>query len=122
HGDSQRSAAAANSDHGRDDRNFQARHLAQVVCDGLGLSPFFGMNSRVGAVSIHQGKNWPVEFLRDLHHAERFTVTLWMRRTEVAVHTLLHVPALLSADDQDFIAVKASHATDNCRIVAEGAV
>jgi hypothetical protein len=45
-GDGQRSAAAANSDDGGDDGNFEACHLTQIVRDGLGLSTLFGMNSR----------------------------------------------------------------------------
>jgi len=45
-----------------------------------------------------------------------------MRRSEVAVHALLHVAALLSADDQNFFAVEASHSANDGGIVTEGAI
>ena len=45
-----------------------------------------------------------------------------MRRAEIAVDALLHVAALLRADDQDLFAVKTRHAADDGGIVAEAAV
>ncbi len=45
-----------------------------------------------------------------------------MRRAEVAVNALLHVAALLRANDQNFVTVKARHAADDGGIVAKSAV
>ena len=45
-----------------------------------------------------------------------------MRRPEIAVDALLHVAALLRADDQHFFAMKTRHAADDGGIVAEAAV
>ena len=52
----------------------------------------------------------------------RLAITLGMRRAEVAVDALLHVPALLRADHQHFLAMKAGHAANHGRIVAKAAV
>ena len=100
----------------------QPRHLAQVVGNRLGLPAFLGVNSGIGAVGIHQRENRPAELFRNLHHAQRLAITLRMRRAKIAVDALLHVPPLLGADHQNFLAVKAGHAADDRRIVAEAAV
>src|SRR5258706_8915670 len=45
-----------------------------------------------------------------------------MRRTEIAVHALLHVPPFLGADHQNFLAMKACHAANDGGIVSEAAI
>src|ERR1700677_1229348 len=45
-----------------------------------------------------------------------------MRRAEVAVDALLHVPAFLSAHHEDFFAVEAGHTADDRRVIAKSAV
>src|SRR5437868_3604019 len=60
-GDRQSSAAAADANDGRNDGNFQPRHLAEIVGDGFGLSAFFGMDARVSAIGIDQGEDRAAE-------------------------------------------------------------
>ena len=92
-------AAAANADHGGDDRNFQSHDLAQILGDGFSLPPFFRVDAGISAIRIDQREDGPVKFFRNLHDAQRLAVTLRMRRAKIAVDALLHVASLLRADD-----------------------
>src|SRR5208337_4889336 len=114
--------AASYSDHRCDDRHFELRHLPQGVCDGFGLPPLFGVNSRVGAVGIDQRENRAAKLLRELHDAKRFAVTLGVRRAEITVDALFHVASLLRADHKNFLAVEARHAANYGGIVAKAAI
>ena len=90
--------------------------------NGLSLATFLSVNARIGAVRVDKSKDRPAIFFCDLHHAQRFAVAFRVGRAKVAVNALLHVPTLLRADNQNFLAVKASHAADDGGIVPESAV
>ncbi len=118
----QRPAAAAFAGDGHDDRHGQLGHLAQVVGDGLGLAPLLGADAGVGAGRVDEGDDRPPELLGLAHEAERLAVALGVGHAEVAPQVLLHVAALLLADDHDGRAAQARPPPDDGLVVAEVAV
>src|SRR5579863_10070838 len=99
--EAERAAAAAFADHSGQDRNAEARHLAQVDGDGFGLAALLGVDAGIRAGGVEEGDNGPVEFGGEAHDAKSLAVSLRLGHAEVAVEFLLGVAAFLLADNDD---------------------
>ena len=120
--DGQGPPAAPFARHRDDDRRAQARHLAQVPGDGLGLAALLGVEAGVGARRVHQGEDGTAELRGDLHHAHRLAVALGLGHPEVAADLLLGVAPLLVADHHAGLAVEARQAADDGGVIGEMAI
>ena len=122
-GDGQRAAAAALAGHVDDDRRRQARHLAQVVGDRLGLPALLGVQARGRRRACRRSVTiGPAELRRQLHHAQRLAVALRLGHAEVPVDLLLGVAALLVADDHHRPLLVEREAAHERGVVAEAPV
>src|SRR6266850_5873017 len=122
HRNRQRSSRSAFPGHRHDHRNRQPRHLPQVPRDRFALPAFFRVNSRICAWRINKRENRPAELRRELHHAQRFPVTLWFWLAKIPDQPLLRVASLLMADDRHRTSVEFSQAGNNGFVVGVAAV
>ena len=117
--DAEGAAGHALADDRRDDRHLQAGHLAEVHGDGLADAALLGAEPRVGADRVDERDHRTAELLRLAHESQRLAIPLGMGHAEVAVEVLLHVPALLLADDHDRAPVEAAPTAHDRTVVAE---
>src|SRR5262249_37715498 len=118
----QRASAAAFAGDGGDDRNLNARHLAQIAGNGLRLAALFRAQSGIRSGSVDEGKNRAAKLFRHLHTAQRLAIALRIGLAEVAVHALLGVTPFLMTDHHYVFIVVTRHAAKDGGIVAEAAV
>ena len=121
-GDGESAARAALSRDGHNNRNGQARHLAQVSRDGLGLAAFFRVDSRIRARRVNECEDGPAEFRGELHDAQRLPVALGLGLAEILGDALLGVSALLLADEHNGASSIFCEAGHHRGVIAVGAV
>ena len=119
HPDAERASGHPLPDDRRDDGHPQPGHLAEVERDGLPDAALLGADARVGARSVDEADDGAAELLRLMHEPERFAVAFRVRHPEVTAQVLLHVPALLLADDHDGAPVQACPPAYDGLVVAE---
>src|SRR5450432_1123847 len=118
----QSAARAAFSCDGDNDRHRQARHLAQIAGDGLGLAALLGVDAGIGAGSIDEGQDGPAKFGGQLHDAQCLAISLGLGLAKIPLYPLLGVAAFLVADHRDRTATKFCQAGDQRLIVAKIAI
>ena len=117
-----RAAAAAFTDQNRDDRRFQPDHFHKVFGNGLSLPALLCADAAERAGGIHKANHRAMEFLCLLHQAQRLSVALRVRRTEVAVDLILCVCALFDGDDRHRAAAERRDAADDRGVIRKTAV
>src|SRR5690606_486511 len=117
--DCQRTTGTTLTDYSGDDRRLQTRHYLKVPGNRLALTALFSVDTRIGTGRVDKGDDRHVEALGHLHQTAGLAVALWLGHAEVAAHLLLHVAALLMADDHDRTAVQPGDASDNGSVVGK---
>ncbi len=122
HAESQGPSGSPLADHHGDRGNSESSHLAKVHGNRLGLAALFGTDAGVGARGVDERHDGAAELLSESHEPQRLAVSLGMGHAEVAAQVLLHVAALLVADDHDRAAVETSPSPHDGGIVTVHAV
>ena len=121
-GQRQRAARPAFAQQHGDHRHLQAGHGNQVVGDGVALSTLLGLGAAESALRVHQAHDRTAELLSLAHKAQRLTIPLGLRATEIARDALLEVGALFLADNGDGAAADPADAADDGAVVGEAAI
>src|SRR5690606_6851788 len=109
---SQRSSRCSLPDDNTNYRDFEHEHFLQIASDGFALPPFFGFQTGICPRGIDQGNYGFVEFLRQFHQPQGFTITFRIGHAKIAVLTLFGISTLLLANDHNRFAPHLSQATD----------
>src|SRR5690606_4413365 len=117
--DSPRTTGTTLTDSSGDDRRLQTRHYLKVPGNRLALTALFSVDTRIGTGRVDKGDDRHIEALGHLHQTAGLAVALWLGHAEVAAHLLLHVAALLVADDHDRTAVQPADTADNGSVISE---
>src|SRR5829696_3303907 len=110
------------ADHAGDRRNAQPRHQRLRAGNRSALAVLLGDHAWVRARDVHQRHDREAVPFGQIHRAHRLAVTLRVGHAEVASRPLLHVPALLVADQHDRPPAKAPDPGDKCGVVTVLAV
>ena len=119
HRDGQCAARTALADDGGDDGHLELRHFKNITPDGLRLAALFGINARVGARRIDEGKHWQLELFRQLHQAQGFAVALRLAHAEVAQPALFGIPTFLLAQHHAWRPIEPSQAAHDAQVIGE---
>ena len=119
HTDAECSSASPLADDDRDDTGAQGHHLPEVHGDGLCNVTFLGPDAGVGARCVDEADDRKGEFLRHAHEAEGLAVPLGVGAAEIPEDILLHVTALLLADDHAPMASDGSETRWHRLVVTE---
>src|SRR4029079_11297373 len=118
----QRSTRSTLANDRGDNWDSQLAHLEKIARDRLRLPALFSANSRPCPHSIDESDHRDMEFFRELHEPQRFSVTLMMRHAEVALEELLGVAPALMADDHHRFSIESRPAGNDRRVIAECAI
>ena len=122
-GNGQRAAGAAFAGDGDDDGHRQARHLAQIMRDGFGLTALFGVDSGIGSRRVDEGEDRPAEILRPAASREGICDSPPASPCpKFRASALLGVAAFLVAHHHDGASVKSRKSGDQRRIISIRAV
>ncbi len=102
--------------------NLQPRHLTQVQRDRLCLTALFGVDAGVGSGCVEECEDGPPELVGHFHQAQRFSIALGLRHSEVAMELRFGVATFLLSDDHDRCTVEKGKSAGHGRIIAKRAI
>ena len=122
HGNRERAARSAFTDHAGDDGNPKPRHFKEIAADGLGLTALLGIDAGIRTRRIDKGDDRKIKLLGKLHEPQGLSVPLGLCHAEIALRAFLKRSPLLVTDHDDIHVGKTRETAHDGLIVRKRAV